>query len=332
MTTLLPALACAFPPSSDLPKHAQMAEDLGYVRIWVYDSPPLYGDVWIALARAVESTKSIGVAAGVAIPFLRHPMVTASAIATLEDIAPGRVAAAFGTGYTSARTMGRKPMAWADLATYVAQVRGLLAGDTVVIDGHHARMIHSPGFAPPRPIATPLFVAPMGPKGFQVAHDVGDGVIVAGPPGSAEWATCALLCNGTVLEPLEDQTSPRVVEAAGPGYATVVHGLWEMASEAVSTVPGGADWLADLEANVGEADRHWVVHEGHLAVVSERDKALVGQAGPGLLDQGWTGDAPSIHRRAIEAGEAGITELAYGPVGPNIGRELEAFANAVRGL
>jgi 5,10-methylenetetrahydromethanopterin reductase len=28
------------------------AEELGYTRAWAFDSPALYGDVWVALARA----------------------------------------------------------------------------------------------------------------------------------------------------------------------------------------------------------------------------------------------------------------------------------------
>jgi 5,10-methylenetetrahydromethanopterin reductase len=331
MSSHTPALGCAFPPSNDIAQHARTAEALGYSRMWIFDSPALYGDVWVALARAAESTDRLAVAAGVAVPFLRHPMVTASAIATLENIAPGRVAVAFGTGYTAARAMGRKPMRWTDLATYVRQVRGLLAGDTVVIDGSHTRMIHSPGYAPQRPLQTPLFVAPTGPKGFAVARDVGDGIIVISPPGSTEWSTCALLCSGLVLEPGDDHTTARVVDALGPGYATRAHALWEMGSEAVTSLPGGREWLADLESRFDEADRHWAVHEGHLAAVSDRDCGLVAQAGPALLNQGWTGDPATIRRRAIEVAESGVTELAYGPVGADTAGQLAAFASAVRG-
>ena len=180
----------------------------------MYDSPALYGDVWVARRRAiVEATDHIGVATGVAVGFLRHVMVTASAIATIEELAPGRLTFAVGTGFTGARAMGQKAMKWADLATYVTQLRGLLHGDAVEVDGARCRMIHSPGYAPPRPIDVPLLLAPMGPKGFAYAREVADGVIVAFPPGSDEWDPCALLCSGTVLEPGEDHTSPRVLDA-----------------------------------------------------------------------------------------------------------------------
>ena len=42
-------LSCAFAPRPDLPELVAHAEQLGYTRAWVYDSPALFGDVWIEL-------------------------------------------------------------------------------------------------------------------------------------------------------------------------------------------------------------------------------------------------------------------------------------------
>jgi len=336
----VPSLACAFPPSTDLPRLAQVAESLGYERVWVYDSPALYGDVWVAIQRAAEATERIGLATGVAVGFLRHVMVTASAIATIEELHPGRLTFAIGTGYTGARAMGQQPMRWADLDAYVRQLHALLGGDVVEIDGARARMIHSPGYGPARPVEVPLLVAPMGPKGFSYAaqltvDDVIEGVIVATPPppppAGRRWDPCAMLCSGTVLEPGEDHTTARVIDATASMHATGVHGIWEMAPAAVPTLPGGAEWLAELEATYPEADRHWAVHEGHMIAVSERDRAYVAAAGPAILQTGWTGDAAAVRARAEAAAAAGVTELAYGPVGGDVERELAAFADAVRG-
>ena len=336
----VPSLACAFPPSTDLPHLAQVAESLGYERVWVYDSPALYGDVWVAIQRAAEATERIGLATGVAVGFLRHVMVTASAIATIEELHPGRLTFAIGSGYTGARAMGQQPMRWADLDAYVRQLHALLGGDVVEIDGARARMIHSPGYGPARPVEVPLLVAPMGPKGFSYAaqltvDDVIEGVIVATPPPpppeGRRWDPCAMLCSGTVLESGEDHTTARVIDATASMYATGVHGIWEMAPAAVPTLPGGAEWLAELEATYPEADRHWAVHEGHMIAVSERDRAYVAAAGPAILQTGWTGDAAAVRARAEAAAAAGVTELAYGPVGGDVERELAAFADAVRG-
>ena len=64
-------LSAGLLPHRDAPRIAKIAEDLGYARLWVYDSPALYGDVWITLARAAEATQRIGLGTGVMVP---HPV------------------------------------------------------------------------------------------------------------------------------------------------------------------------------------------------------------------------------------------------------------------
>ena len=58
----------------------------------------------------------------------------------------GRLAVAFGTGFTGARAMGPKPATWAYLRPYVRAFRGLLRGETVDWDGGRMRMTHPVGF------------------------------------------------------------------------------------------------------------------------------------------------------------------------------------------
>src|ERR1700732_3016504 len=113
-------LSCAFATSTASHEHARIAEELGYARTWFYDSPALYPDVWVQLCRAAERTQRIGLGPGVLIPSLRHPMVTAAAIAALAAIAgPGRVAVGIGSGFTGRLTMGRRPMKWSDVWKYL---------------------------------------------------------------------------------------------------------------------------------------------------------------------------------------------------------------------
>ncbi|MCU1393098.1 MAG: hypothetical protein JWM34_1526 [Ilumatobacteraceae bacterium] len=324
-------ISCGLPPNRDIAAHAKLAEDLGFQRVWTYDSPSLYGDMWVALARAAEATSTIGLGTGVAVPSLRHVMVTASAIATIDELAPGRLVAAFGTGFTARRAMGVVPMKWADLSTYVAQLRALLAGEVVEVDGGACQMIHSDGFAPPRPIDVPLLMAPMGPKGYAAAHASADGVVLAMQPNEPldpRWQIRALLTSGTILEPGDDHTSERVRAAIGPNYVTTYHGIWEFSPEAVDGMPGGQAWREGIEAERPDGQRHLAVHEGHFVAVSERDRPLLDLAGPALLNTGWTGDAAAFADRLRAAEAAGITEVVFALAGQDIGRELEALGGA----
>ena len=104
-------LSCAFATSMTTPDHVAVAESLGYRRAWLYDSPALYPDVWVMLARCADRTSTIGLGPGVLIPSLRHPMTNAAAIATLVELAGmDRVAVAVGTGFTGRFTLGQKPL------------------------------------------------------------------------------------------------------------------------------------------------------------------------------------------------------------------------------
>src|SRR5262249_60432013 len=74
---------------------------------------------------------------GVPAPPPRHVSVTASAIATLHDLAPGRVVIGVGTGGSSAQTMGLSLATvgkTATLARTATALRELLAGRTTQFD------------------------------------------------------------------------------------------------------------------------------------------------------------------------------------------------------
>lgn len=323
-----PTISCGFAPGPDVVAHARLAEELGYERVWCWDSPALYGDVWVALARIAEGTDRIGLGPAVLVPSLRHPLVQASAIATLATLAPGRLAVAIGTGFTARMALGQKPLTWAATRTYIAQVKALLEGETVVVDGAAVKMIPPDGILPPRPIDVPILVAANGPKGLAVARELGDGVMgVLGGASEFDWS--ALLAFGTVLDPGEPPDSPRALAAAGPGMVVVYHGMYEGDPASVDALPGGAEWRAALEQSVPEHSRHLALHEGHFVAVSERDRPLLN--GDGITAFTWTGGADAVRARLAGAAESGVTEVLYAPMGPDVPRELRAFMEVAQG-
>src|SRR2546421_12887045 len=102
-------LSCVFAPLMDTPDDIAIAERLGFERAWIFDTPHQSPEVFMTLCRAAERTDRIGLGPGVLVPSLRHPMVAAAATATLATLAPGRVAVAFGTGFTGRREWARTP-------------------------------------------------------------------------------------------------------------------------------------------------------------------------------------------------------------------------------
>jgi 5,10-methylenetetrahydromethanopterin reductase len=318
-------LSLALPPGRDLVDYASLAESLGYRRVWVYDSPALYEDVFVALSQVAENTDEIGLGAAVLVPSLRHVLTTAAAISTLEAQAPGRLAIAIGTGFTGRRMLGQKPLSWARVERYVRDLRGLLAGQAVEVDGARIALRSPPGFGAPRPIRTPILIAANGPKGLAVARELGDGVMcVYQPQPGFRW--CAVLALGTVMEPGETFATPRVFDALAPAIAVTYHGTYEANPAAVDNLPGGAAWRAELE-KIPESERHLALHDGHVVELSDLDRRHVA---PELGALTFSGTETALRAKLTELEKAGMTEILYQPCGPEIPREIEAFAEMAR--
>lgn len=317
-------LSCAFAPTVRAPEHARLAEELGYERAWFYDSPALYGDVFVALARAADATRRIGLGTAVLVPNLRHVVTTAAAIGTIEELAPGRLVIAIGTGFTGRMVMGQKPLSWKYVTEFVRQLRALLAGGEVQVEGRMCKLIHADGFLAKRPIATPIVIAANGAKGVKVAAQLGTGVM-CGAVVAPGVRNARYLAFGTAMDAGESFDSPRVLEAIGGAISVVYHGTWEADHATVDNLPGGKAWREEIE-RFPEASRHLHVHEGHCLHANAIDRRHM-NAGLGAIT--FTGSPEELRRKVAGLAEQGITEIVYAPMGPDLPRELRAMKAAL---
>lgn len=321
-------ISAQFATSLDSPAHIAVAERLGYARAWLFDSPQQCPDVWMMLALATERTERIGLGPAVLVPALRHPMVNVAGAATLEALAPGRTAVAFGTGFTGARAMGAKPSTWSYMRSYISAFRRLLRGETVEWDGGRIRMLHPAGHAPPRPIEVPVLLAALGPKGLAVAREIADGLFTSGGQTAfaSEFTWAAVNVKGTVLADGEALNSPRVRAAAGPGNALALHHAYEFGAD-VAALPGGQAWLEVIN-RVPEHERNLAVHHQHLIGLNDADEAAwAAGSWAGIPTTTVTGSAGQLQQHLSAFAEEGFTEIVYQPTGPDIEGELEAFIN-----
>jgi 5,10-methylenetetrahydromethanopterin reductase len=317
-------LSCGFAPSTQAPDLVVAAEQLGYTRAWMYDSPALYPDVWVALSRAADRTSAIGLGPGVLVPSLRHVMVTAAATVGLADLAPGRVALGIGTGFTGRNVLGQRALPWAEVVAYVEALRGLLAGDAVAWEGAQIQLIHPDGFSAGRPVEVPILLSAMGPKGVEIAHRLADGVFSVGQPQAGfDWS--AVLVYGAVLDDGEDPGGDHAVAAAGPGAAVMYHALWEMGMP--EALPGGQEWRERIDAFPAD-QRHLRVHERHLVGVNEWDRPVVDAETITALT--LTGTVAELAPRLEDLAAQGATEVVFHPGGDDPSRELVRFAAVVR--
>src|ERR1700744_1215944 len=260
------------PPGPRTVEYALLAEELGFRAVWCPEIPAFGHDMWVTLARIAEKTKRLKFGPSVLIPSYRNPMAQASAIATVEQIAPGRLMVGFGTGFTARAGMGKRPLSLASMRTYITQVQALLRGDVVDIDGGLAQILASDGQLPKRPVNVPIYMAGQGPKARALAKGIADGLIALGGPAEG-FETCLVSANGTVLDDGEDVTSPRASTAVRPIIALAYHHRYMDDPESVKGLPNGEAWLASVE-RVDEKIRHLSVHRGHNLDISNGHDAL----------------------------------------------------------
>jgi 5,10-methylenetetrahydromethanopterin reductase len=161
----------------DVVRQVQLAERLGYDTAWITDSHLVCRELWVTLAACATATSRIRLGPGVTVPHSRHVSVTASAIATLHDLAPGRVVIGVGTGGSSAQTMGLSlaQVGKAEtLARTATALRALLAGRATRFEtGIEGRLAWLDA-----PRAIPIYLAGSGPRMLETAGRLGDGAIV----------------------------------------------------------------------------------------------------------------------------------------------------------
>jgi 5,10-methylenetetrahydromethanopterin reductase len=147
------------------------AETLGWDAALQPDSQLRRRDTYVLLAAAARATERIVLGPLIANPVNRHPTVTASSIATIDELAPGRTLLGWGVGDTAVRLAGLRPARVKDLEAGARLMRALLDGEAVDVGAERpARLPHH------RPV--PIWIAAGGPRTLRMAGGVADGVFI----------------------------------------------------------------------------------------------------------------------------------------------------------
>jgi 5,10-methylenetetrahydromethanopterin reductase len=111
------------PSYEDVRQLAGEAEEAGADWLGVADAF-WWRDTWLLLAEAARVTRRIRLGPLVTNPYLRHPFVTVSALASLQDLAGPRVFAGLGAGGSEVRLAAR--ISRRDAAERIEQLAGLI--------------------------------------------------------------------------------------------------------------------------------------------------------------------------------------------------------------
>jgi 5,10-methylenetetrahydromethanopterin reductase len=154
-----------------------LAEALGYDALW-YADERFFREVYVGLTLAALRTKRLTLGTLVTDPYSRHPAMTAAAIASLHELAPGRVILGLGAGGSGFQAMGierKSPVAALREATEL--VRRLLAEPRVTYSGKVIRF--DDGWLDFKPTGSvPIYIASTGRKILSLAGEIADGICI----------------------------------------------------------------------------------------------------------------------------------------------------------
>ena len=150
----------------------RQAEDAGFTYGWLFDSHVLWRDPYPILTLMAGATERLRLGTCVTNPGTREPTVTASALATLDEISGGRMDLGIGRGDSARRVLGKPPITLAHTEEAIRVIRALVAGERIEYEGTELRFPWTSGWT------LPVWVAGYGPMALAMTGRVADGIIL----------------------------------------------------------------------------------------------------------------------------------------------------------
>jgi probable F420-dependent oxidoreductase len=163
---------------------AKLGESLGFDYLWLFDSHVLWRDPYPLLTLIAEHTSKLRLGTCVTNPGTREPSVTASSLATLNELSGGRMDLGIGRGDSARRVLGKPPITMAGTEEAIGVIRDLVEGRAVTYEGTELQLTWSGNSK------LPVWVAGYGPMALAMTGRVADGVILQlADPDLIRWFT-----------------------------------------------------------------------------------------------------------------------------------------------
>jgi 5,10-methylenetetrahydromethanopterin reductase len=330
----------AIPTAADSWRLVRRAEELGFSHAWFFDTQMLSADPFVAMTAATMKTSRIKLGTGVLIPSNRIAPVAATAFASLNKLAPGRIVFGVSTGFTGRRTMGLGAVKLADMEDYILTIQALWRGETVefTVEGKRRKIRYlNPELGLINiddPI--PTYIAASGPKARALTAKLGAAWIdnVADPERgaatlaqmraawnaagrAAEALTSVAWIGGAVLEDGEPVDGPRGMALAAPRAAMLLHRAADTALAGYPTpVAMRPEFAPAVEAYVNHArtfepkDAYYLAnHRGHLMFVRPDERRLI--TAEMIRRTSFIGTAADLTQRIGALQEAGFDQVVF---------------------
>ncbi|HYU57426.1 MAG TPA: LLM class flavin-dependent oxidoreductase, partial [Actinomycetota bacterium] len=172
----------ADPPTRRWVDLSALAERHGFDYVWMWDSHVLWREVYPLFTLIGEATERVRIGPLVTNPVTRDPTVTASVLATLDELNGGRMVMGIGRGDSARRVIGQTPVGVERMEWASGLIRDLVAGRQVDYEGAPVKLEWAHW-------DLPVWMAAYGPKALRAVGRVADGLIMQlADPFIIEWS------------------------------------------------------------------------------------------------------------------------------------------------
>jgi 5,10-methylenetetrahydromethanopterin reductase len=310
-------------PASKIGYLAKLAEDVGFDTIWITDH---YNnrDVYSTLAVLSLLTNKVRLGTGVTNPYTRNVAITASSIASINELSGGR--AILGIGPGDKATFDKMGIVWDKPLMHVKEaisaIRAFLAKGQVNQGGFKgAQLAFGTG-------KIPIYIGAQGPKMLELAGAVADGVLInASHPEDFKYAV-PVIKQGISLAGRD----PKDVEICAYASFSVDKDKAKAVSEAKMVV---AFIVAGSPENVLE--RHGISLDDARGIsdsIARGDfKSVIDGVNSRMVEAFSVAGSPEDCRaRVDELLKTGVTQIVVGsPIGPNKERSIRLIGRQIIG-
>ena len=304
----------------------RQAEAAGFSYGWLFDAHVPFREVYPLLTLMAVNTTHMRLGTCVTNPATREPSVTASALATLDEISGGRMDLGIGRGDSAVRVLGKPPTTMKTLEQAVTVIRDLVEGRTAEYEGADLDLTWTGKWK------LPVWIAGYGPMALALTGRIADGLILQlADPDLIRWMA------GLMREAAEQagrEPAAIRVQAAAPAHV----GPIEECREHVRWFTGMVrNHVADL-VNRYPSDQlpgSLTGYIGDREVDDDRRQAEVGSTSAAFItddvvDRFAVVGPPEEHvRRLKELSEAGVDQFNLYLMSGDEETQLEAYGSTV---
>ncbi|MEC9248623.1 MAG: LLM class flavin-dependent oxidoreductase [Pseudomonadota bacterium] len=341
----------AFPSKVGDYEIVKLAESLGFDQAWFFDSQMIYSDVYATMALAAHHTSHIKLATGVAVAATRIAPVIAHSIATIAQLAPGRVELGLGNGNTARLTMGVQPVKLPVLKREIRTIKALLQGKRTLHEyeneKNYIEFLHPDNNFINLKHRIPITLSAFGPQTLKFCGEECDSHLTWNISKQELTSARALLTKAAqekgrgselptkgifplaILKDGETKESASVLKSLAPFITNLLHVLCEWDDKLLPEDPRIASLAREYREYVDTIDkteRHLVLHEGHLIYSRPEESKFIT---PEIADvAAMVGSPDEILERIKNLESAGLSHFAF-QVTDRAEEQIKDFAKTI---